>query len=236
MGVKVSETTAETSTAIDSVRANSRNMRPTSPPMNNRGMNTASNEQVSETTVKPISEAPWKAAFFAPSPASRWRAMFSIMTMASSTTKPVPTVSAISDRLSSPNPKSHISANVPISDRGSAVPAIRVADHVRRNRRTTRMTSATLSKSVNCTSAIDARMVPVRSLTTASRASPGRARCSRSSSTRMRATVSTMLAPGWRLMSTTTAGSPWYQAPINAFSNPSSICATSRNSTGAPLR
>ena len=58
MGVKVSDTNAETSTAIDSVRANSRIMRPTSPPMNSRGMNTASSEQVSETTVKPISEAP----------------------------------------------------------------------------------------------------------------------------------------------------------------------------------
>ena len=58
MGVRVSEMTADTSTAIDSVRANSRNMRPTSPPMNSRGMNTASSEQVSETTVKPISEAP----------------------------------------------------------------------------------------------------------------------------------------------------------------------------------
>ena len=33
-------------------------------------------------------------------PSSRWRVMFSTTTMASSTTKPVATVSAISDRLS----------------------------------------------------------------------------------------------------------------------------------------
>ena len=72
--------------------------------MNNKGMNTAISERVSEITVKPISRAPRKAASSALSPFSMWRTIFSIMTIASSTTKPVPMVSAINDRLSSENP------------------------------------------------------------------------------------------------------------------------------------
>ena len=55
IGVSVSETTAEVTTAMVSVSANSRNMRPTSPDMNSSGMNTAISDTVSEITVKPIS-------------------------------------------------------------------------------------------------------------------------------------------------------------------------------------
>ena len=68
--------------------------------MNSSGMNTAISDTVSEMTVKPISRAPSSAACIGFSPFSMWRTMFSIITMASSTTKPVPMVSAISDRLS----------------------------------------------------------------------------------------------------------------------------------------
>ena len=60
IGVSVSDTIAETTTAMVSVRANSRNMRPTRPVMNNSGMNTAISDTVSEMTVKPISRAPSK--------------------------------------------------------------------------------------------------------------------------------------------------------------------------------
>ncbi len=45
---------AETITATDRVTANSLNSRPTTPPMNSSGMNTATSETVSETMVKPI--------------------------------------------------------------------------------------------------------------------------------------------------------------------------------------
>ncbi len=62
IGVSVSETTAEATTAMVSVSANSRNMRPTSPVMNSSGMNTAISDSVSEITVKPISRAPRNAA------------------------------------------------------------------------------------------------------------------------------------------------------------------------------
>ncbi len=69
------------------------------PPMKSSGMSTATSETVSETIVKPICSAPLSAASNGLSPASMKRAMFSIITIASSTTKPVAIVSAISDRL-----------------------------------------------------------------------------------------------------------------------------------------
>ena len=49
--------------------------------------------------------------------------MFSIMTMASSTTKPTETASAISERLSIEKPAPHIAAQVPASDSGTVTPA-----------------------------------------------------------------------------------------------------------------
>ncbi|MCY1457398.1 hypothetical protein D9M71_746980 [compost metagenome] len=67
--------------------------------MNSNGISTAINETVSDTRVKPISLPPFSAASLGLSPSSRWRAMFSSITIASSTTKPVAMVSAISVRL-----------------------------------------------------------------------------------------------------------------------------------------
>ena len=176
--------------------------------MNSSGMNTAISDSVSEITVKPISLAPRNAASSGFSPFSMWRTMFSIITMASSTTNPVPMVSAISDRLSSEKPANHITPKVAINDSGSATPAMMVARTVRRNTSTTSTTSTTLSISVNCTSWIEARMVVVRSLTMVSWAAAGIARRSRGSSARTRLTVSITLAPGWRCTSTTIAGVP----------------------------
>ncbi len=62
IGVTVREISAEMATAMDSVAANSRNMRPTRPPMNSSGMNTAISDRLMETTVKPICFAPSSAA------------------------------------------------------------------------------------------------------------------------------------------------------------------------------
>ena len=63
-------------------------------------MNTAMSEMLMETTVKPISLAPWREASMGLMPFSRCRVMFSTTTMASSTTKPVATVRAMRLRLS----------------------------------------------------------------------------------------------------------------------------------------
>jgi hypothetical protein len=67
--------------------------------MNNSGMRTAINENVSETIVKPICLDPLSAACSAGSPSSMYRVMFSIITIASSTTKPVEMVKAIKLKL-----------------------------------------------------------------------------------------------------------------------------------------
>jgi len=81
------------------VIANSRNRRPTISPMNSNGISTAINETVSDTIVKPICWEPFSAASSGASPSSIKREMFSIITIASSTTKPVEMVSAIRVRL-----------------------------------------------------------------------------------------------------------------------------------------
>ena len=62
MGVVVSETTSEMTMATESVTANSRNSRPTMPPISRMGMKTATSEMLMESTVKPISLAPCRAA------------------------------------------------------------------------------------------------------------------------------------------------------------------------------
>ncbi len=100
IGVRVSETSPETSTATPMTTANSWSSRPITPPMKSTGRNTAASDKVIETMVKPISREPLMAASSRLSPASMWRTMFSSTTMASSTTKPTPRVRAISDRLS----------------------------------------------------------------------------------------------------------------------------------------
>ena len=96
----MSETTPELKMAEMITTANSRNSRPTMPPMNSTGMNTAASDSVMETMVKPISAEPSKAAVCGSLPISWWRTIFSSMTMASSTTKPTARVRAMSERLS----------------------------------------------------------------------------------------------------------------------------------------
>ncbi len=68
--------------------------------------------------------------------------MFSIITMASSTTNPVEIVSAINVRLFKLKSSMYITANVPISDSGTATLGIIVAESVRRNRKITSTTRA----------------------------------------------------------------------------------------------
>ena len=98
-------------------------------------------------------------------PFSRWRVMFSITTMASSTTKPVEMVRAISERLSRLYPSRYITANVPISETGTATAGMSVARPLRRNTNTTMMTRTMEMTSVLSTSLTEARMVVVRSRT-----------------------------------------------------------------------
>jgi hypothetical protein len=236
MGVVVSEMTSEIITAADSVTANSRNSRPTCPPMNSSGMNTATSDTLIDSTVKPTSLAPSKAAFMRVMPDSIWRLVFSNTTMASSTTKPVATVSAIRLRLLRLKPSRYITPNVPSSAATVATAGTMVARALRRNRLTTSTTRMTEMTSVNSTSRSEPRMELVLSDATCSVTSGGSCACSSGSSARTLSTVSMMLAEGCRVISTMIAGSPLNRPSVRVSSTPSSTSATSCSRTAAPLR
>ena len=99
-GVSVSETMPDAKIATTIVTANSRKIRPISPDMKTSGMKTAASETVIETIVKLISFALPRVASRAPAPRSIRRTVFSRKTIASSTRKPMASVSAMSERLS----------------------------------------------------------------------------------------------------------------------------------------
>src|ERR1035441_7227024 len=143
MGVVVSEISIDTMIAVDSVIANSRKRRPTMPAIRRIGIKTAISDMLMDRMVKPISFEPWNAAFIGGMPSSRRREMFSITTMASSTTKPVEIVNAINERLSMLKPNRYMTAKVAISDAGTATVGISVARQLRRKMKTTRITRTT---------------------------------------------------------------------------------------------
>jgi len=101
MGVVVSEITSEIKIEMDSVTVNSRKIRPTMPPVSMKGTNAATSDRLIDSTVKPTSRAPKSAACMRGMPASMCRVVFSMTTIASSTTNPVAMVSAMSEKLSS---------------------------------------------------------------------------------------------------------------------------------------
>ncbi len=138
------------------------------------GMNTATSETLIDSTVKPICRAPMIAARSGGTPCSTRRTMFSIITIASSTTKPTEMVSAISEKLSSAKPHSHIAASVPAMESGMVTAAARIGTVRRMNTSTTISTSATVTSRVVETSATLARMVAVPSRSTVSLMPAGR--------------------------------------------------------------
>src|SRR5215469_17762985 len=157
VGVVVSETTSETAIATLKVTANSRNSRPTIPPIISKGMNTATSDVLMDTTVNPISAAPLKVACTTPIPCSMYRVIFSSTTIASSTTNPVEIASAINDRLSRLYPSRYITPNVPTSESGTAMLGMMVARTVRRNTNTTMITRKIEISSVLSMSLTEAR-------------------------------------------------------------------------------
>ncbi len=161
--------------------------------------------------------------------------MFSSMTMASSTTKPVAMVSAISVRLLTEKPARYITPKVPISDSGTAMDGMMVADTLRRNRKVTSTTRPMASTSSNCTSRTAARMVWVRSVSSLTSMFAGIDAVICGSSDWMRSTTSMTLAPGWRWMLSSTVWVRSAQAARRSFSAPSMIVETSRRRSGAPF-
>ena len=140
-------------------------------------MNTATSDSVIDRIVNATSFDPSYAACMGFFPISMCRTMFSSITIASSTTKPTESVSAISDRLSRLYPSKYITANVPTSEHGSARLGIIVAERLRRKMKMTSTTSATVIIIVSFTSCTDSRIVSARSLRTSSETDAGN--CSR---------------------------------------------------------
>ena len=198
IGVSVSETTIDISTATESVSANSRKRRPIRSPISRIGMKTATSERLIETTVEPTSRAPASAAVAGGSPRSTWRAVFSATTMASSTTNPAAMMSAISERLFRLNPARYMKPKVVTSETGTAIAGIMVARQSRRKASTTRMTSSTERSNVFCTSWMEARTVEVRSSETRRFIDGGSDSRSTGRSASMPLAVSMMLALGSR--------------------------------------
>ncbi len=182
--------------ASERVSANSRNRRPTIPPIRRIGRNTAINEMLIDSTVNPTSRAPASAASTRPLPASAWRDIFSSTTIASSTTKPVAIVRAISDKLFKLKFRRYIAAKVPTIETSTATLGMIAARISRRNKKTISVTKRTAMTKVHSVSCNEARIVMLRSEAGKNSISLGIAawRCGNSALTR--STVSMMLAPG----------------------------------------
>ncbi|MCY1415875.1 hypothetical protein D9M71_313710 [compost metagenome] len=133
--------------------------------------------------------------------------MFSSTTMASSTTRPVARISAINDRLLRENPHRYMTAKVPTSDTGTARVGISDARRLPRNRNTTRITRATAIIKVISASCRVALITGERSIATLSLTLAGSTASSAGSCALICATVSMMLAPAWRLITSSTAES-----------------------------
>ena len=221
--------------AVERVTANSRKRRPTIPPINKRGIKTAMSEILMERTVKPISSAPFIAASNGFIPSSIWRVIFSITTMASSTTNPVEMVIAISERLSRVYPNRYITAKVPINETITAMAGTSVARKLRRKTKTTRTTKHMDMSSVFSTSSTEARMVVVRSRTMVVSIPKGIDALINGSCARIRSTVIMMLAPGWRKMMIEADGLPLTRPIWRTSATESSTSPTSDNRTGRPL-
>ncbi|KAF5409173.1 MAG: hypothetical protein Udaeo2_06470 [Candidatus Udaeobacter sp.] len=126
-GVSVRDTRPEARMATMIVTENSRKMRPSSPGMKTSGMKTAASERVIDRIVKEISPALLNVAFRIDSPCSARRTTFSKNTIASSTRKPIASVSAINVRLLMEKSSMYITATVRSSDIGNATAGISVS-------------------------------------------------------------------------------------------------------------
>ena len=161
--------------------------------------------------------------------------MFSITTMASSTTKPVAMVSAMRVRLLMLNPARYMIPKVPTIDSGTAAAGMRVAVALLRKRKITATTRPTASSSSNCVSCTEARIVTVRSVSSATSIAAGSPASSCGRSSRMRSATSITLAPGWRWTLRMTAGTVFIHAARYSFCAPSMTLATSERWTGEPF-
>ncbi len=135
-----------TDTAI--VSANCLFSRPWMPPMNAIGTNTDARISAMLITGPDTSCIARTVASRGDIPCSMWCSTASTTTIASSTTRPTARTRPKSDSVLMENPSSGKTANVPMSDTGTAAIGMIVARQFCRNRKTTMTTSAIASNSV----------------------------------------------------------------------------------------
>ena len=190
------ETNPEIRIATAIVTANSFSRRPTMPPMNSTGTNTATSDAVIATMVKPTSCEPSRAACMRGLPISMCRAIFSSMTIASSTINPTLSVSAMSDRLSRLNFRRYIAANVATIATGNVTLGMSVAVRLRKKMKMTTITSPNAIQSVIFTSCTDSRIESERSVRTSSDTPGGNCARNEGSNALISSTIPTTFEPG----------------------------------------
>ena len=138
-------------------------------------------------------------------------------------------------RLLMENPARYMIPKVPTSDSGTAMPGIKVALALRRNRKITITTSAMARKSSNCVSSTDARMVVVRSAITRTSMDAGKVACNLGNRAFTRSTVWITLAPGWRCTFRITPGISAAWRPVSRQSGCCArpACEAAADTTGA---
>ncbi len=134
--------------------------------------------------------------------------MFSITTIASSTTNPTHNTSATSEKMFRVKPMIHITTKAPASDSGTLSIAIRVGRSRRRNTSITSATITMLISNATSTSCSADSVVGVRSKIGVIRTSAGSSRPSLGSAARIARTVATALASGRLLICMVTARVP----------------------------
>ena len=164
IGVSVSETNAETATAVLSVIANSRKSRPTIPDMNRRGIKTAISEMLSEITVNPICLRALQR---------RFEGMIALLDISEDVLDHYDRIidhKARRDRqrhereiVETEAREIHHREGAKQRERQRHTGNDRRAQPAQKHQSSTRMTSPMVRTSVNCTSRTDARIVSVRS-------------------------------------------------------------------------
>ena len=157
-GVSVSAQNSEIVIEHAIVSANCLYSSPVVPGKNATGTNTASRTSDDASTAPVISRIASRAPSSGGMPFS-WmkRAMFSMTTIASSTTSPVASVSPKSVSVLIENPSTFMRKNVPSSETGIVSAGISVVRQSCKNRKITRTTSPIAISSVMTTSLIDSR-------------------------------------------------------------------------------
>ncbi len=129
-----------------------------------------------------------------------------------------------------------ITANVPISDMGSARLGMAVADTLRRNMKITRITRTSVSPSVTFTSCTESRMPCARSKKIVASTAAGICAFSTGSSALMASATSTVFVPGCFWIASEIERSPSSHCAVRLFWMSSSTRPSSFSRTGAPLR